>query len=703
MTISTTTSRIPYNGNGVTTIFAVPFRFFANTDLVVQLVTVSTGASSTLTLGTHYTVTGADDEDGGSLTMVTAPAVGQRLVIRRVIPATQEVDYVAGDPFPAETHERALDRLTMLAQQGEEVNARALVFPAGDTASGELPAVASRANRLIGFDAEGNLVVSAPASGSSASGSSAELALALAGTGGAGLVGTADGQTVEERLRDSRSILSWVTSPALRNLIRTRGTFSAGDRTALYSAIQTAWASALANNHDLYAPAGLYDVGANSLPFGRIDGSPPASLLDCRNVTVYGDGPLTEFKTTSAGGADVLQINGARNFHARNFRVTAALTGSAGSGSNGISVTGGFDNITLLDVWADDCPGLDKTTYVDGGKALTIQCDAATLEVGSLKARIFAKRCAQGFGFEAGLTNFLTKKVAVDVDVVAEDCFKAVTINAPEATSALPDGTHTGVRVRGQAINCQQSVVAVRAHGVEVDVQVISTKTAAARRLNPSASAWFAADSTVVGLRCTYAKNSQIRVTGNMGACDYKARIGGIGAGSSGLNGRTQHCDIFLDLGGTAAVDAVDAVDSGGNTMSQSRLTVTSNTAATLPAAFYVANLQNVLTIGPSQRLVDSVFSGPLVLNQSAPGNVETGRIELNGSITALRGRGTSSAGQVVAGLYDNGGTLRLGILNGNGIVVDALGTTSAIGAYVGKQPVYNSAGVLLGWFPLYA
>jgi hypothetical protein len=184
MTISTTTSRQSYNGNGVTTEFAIPFRFFANTDLVVQLVTISTGASTTLTLTTHYTVTGADDEDGGMLTMVTAPAVGQRLVIRRVIAATQEVDYVAGDPFPAETHERALDRLTMLAQQGEEVNARALVFPAGDTASGELPAVATRASRLLGFDSSGNLVTSAPASGSAA-----ELAIDLAGTGGAGLVG----------------------------------------------------------------------------------------------------------------------------------------------------------------------------------------------------------------------------------------------------------------------------------------------------------------------------------------------------------------------------------------------------------------------------------------------------------------------------------------------------------------------------------
>lgn len=187
MTISTTTSRASYNGNGVTTVFSVPFRFFASSDLVVELVTVSTGASTTLALTTHYTVTGADDESGGSLTMLTAPAVGERLVIRRVITATQEVDYVSGDPFPAETHERALDRLTMLSQQGEEVTARALVFPSGDTASGEIPAVVTRANKLLGFNSSGELEVTAPASGSAA-----ELALDLASTAsgkGAELVG----------------------------------------------------------------------------------------------------------------------------------------------------------------------------------------------------------------------------------------------------------------------------------------------------------------------------------------------------------------------------------------------------------------------------------------------------------------------------------------------------------------------------------
>lgn len=191
MTISTTTSRQSYNGNGVTTVFSVPFRFFQNADLVVQLVTISTGASTTLVLGTHYTVSGADAEAGGSVTMVTPPAVGQTIVIRRVIAATQEVDYVAGDPFPAETHERALDRLTMISQQGEEVNSRSLTLPAGDTTSGEIPQLFIRANKLLAFDSAGRPTVVNPATDSA---TDVRIDLASTASGkGAEMVGSDDG------------------------------------------------------------------------------------------------------------------------------------------------------------------------------------------------------------------------------------------------------------------------------------------------------------------------------------------------------------------------------------------------------------------------------------------------------------------------------------------------------------------------------
>ena len=129
MTISTTISRQIYNGNGVTTVFAFPYRFLQNEDLVVILVDDSTGVTTTQVLNTDYTLSGADSDTGGNVTMVVAPAVGERLVIFRQVDLTQEVDYITGDPFPAETHERALDRLTMITQQLQEEIDRTAKLP----------------------------------------------------------------------------------------------------------------------------------------------------------------------------------------------------------------------------------------------------------------------------------------------------------------------------------------------------------------------------------------------------------------------------------------------------------------------------------------------------------------------------------------------------------------------------------------------
>ena len=153
MTISTTESRISYNGNGVTTVFAFPYRFLANADIVVVEVS-STGVETLKALTTDYTLTGVGDDAGGSVTMLVAPASGTRLVIYRNTAITQETDYISGDPFPAETHERALDRLTMIAQEIGSDADRSIKVPVGDSSSlsTTLPAAANRLDRLIAFD-----------------------------------------------------------------------------------------------------------------------------------------------------------------------------------------------------------------------------------------------------------------------------------------------------------------------------------------------------------------------------------------------------------------------------------------------------------------------------------------------------------------------------------------------------------------------
>jgi len=127
MTISTTGTRQSYIGNGVTTEFAFPYRFLANADLQVILVATD-GTETVQVLNTDYTVAGAGSDSGGTVTMIVAPASGAQLVVYRELELTQEVDYITGDSFPAETHEQALDRLTMITQQIDEEVGRSLKF-----------------------------------------------------------------------------------------------------------------------------------------------------------------------------------------------------------------------------------------------------------------------------------------------------------------------------------------------------------------------------------------------------------------------------------------------------------------------------------------------------------------------------------------------------------------------------------------------
>jgi len=159
MTIAKTGSEVSYAGNGATVAFAFPFRFFDNTDLQVFIVVDATGASTLQTLTTDYTVVNAGDETGGTVTMVTAPATGETLLIQRQIPETQSTDYQSNDAFPAETHEAALDRLTLIDQQRSRSDGQHLTFPTGDTSSPILPISSSRANKIFGFDSAGNIVM----------------------------------------------------------------------------------------------------------------------------------------------------------------------------------------------------------------------------------------------------------------------------------------------------------------------------------------------------------------------------------------------------------------------------------------------------------------------------------------------------------------------------------------------------------------
>lgn len=182
MTVSSSTDRATFVGNNVAQIFPLPFRFFDNSEIEAWLVTNATGALSPLTLGTHYTLSGAGDpeEDGSpvsELTMLAAPTALQSLLVQRVIPITQPTDIVNQGRFLPEIHENVFDRLTMLIQQAAGESKGAIRVAVGDPEPARLAPAVSRANQLLGFDSNGNPVAVAPISGSSS-----ELALNLLNT-----------------------------------------------------------------------------------------------------------------------------------------------------------------------------------------------------------------------------------------------------------------------------------------------------------------------------------------------------------------------------------------------------------------------------------------------------------------------------------------------------------------------------------------
>lgn len=116
MTVSSTQSYVEYNADGVTATFTIPFYFLLNSDISV-MVADSAGNISELVNGNDFTVTGAGDSGGGSLTFGTVTASGKTILIYRNPPVTQETKYYENGKFPAASHEAALDKLTMLIQE----------------------------------------------------------------------------------------------------------------------------------------------------------------------------------------------------------------------------------------------------------------------------------------------------------------------------------------------------------------------------------------------------------------------------------------------------------------------------------------------------------------------------------------------------------------------------------------------------------
>ena len=162
MTISTTTIKNSYSGNGSTSVFNYTFKITDDDDIQV-IIRSSTGAETVKTKTTHYTVSGVGNSGGGQVTFTSGniPVSGETIVLRRSTPQTQGLDLIENDPMPAENIETAYDKLTVIAQELQEQVDRSLKISRTNTMTSTEFTTSStdRADKVLSFDGSGELSV----------------------------------------------------------------------------------------------------------------------------------------------------------------------------------------------------------------------------------------------------------------------------------------------------------------------------------------------------------------------------------------------------------------------------------------------------------------------------------------------------------------------------------------------------------------
>ena len=146
-----------YPGDGVEDTFAFSWRILAKTDLVVLTKVIATGVVATLVLDTDFTVDDADvDTDDGGVIVLVDPATdlptGTSIYILRHTARTQLVNLEEGLGFTPALVMKALDRLTMIAQEQDEELSRALKF--GQVSSyDDIDVPDPQADKVLGWNA----------------------------------------------------------------------------------------------------------------------------------------------------------------------------------------------------------------------------------------------------------------------------------------------------------------------------------------------------------------------------------------------------------------------------------------------------------------------------------------------------------------------------------------------------------------------
>ncbi len=339
--------------------------------------------------------------------------------------------------------------------------------------------------------------------------------------------------------------------------------------------IKKAFQYCIEQKSDLYFPKGIYDVGARNFPF-RQDESHIDQLLDCKSITIFGAGRGTVLKTSSELGADVLQLNLVRNLIIKNFDITASLNSNKNAGSNGVSITNGFDNITLDNLYIYDLPGIDKGNYIDGGKGLTLQFDPNINSTkGSLRAtNIKVKNCAYGFRFDAvAVSDLLKENINIKLQMEADRTFQGFSMSFGVPSENVASHSKFLMEVDAVLKNAQQYISFSRVVGGNYHFTVDKDIDNALINKDQSNKIWFKADQVKYAFLSNYSKYTDTTIKGNVGTVDTKIWMGAVGSVVEPFNLRnsTENNIFNFDIAGNSTDQDFKVIEYQGNSINNSK------------------------------------------------------------------------------------------------------------------------------------
>ncbi|MHA7608233.1 hypothetical protein ACV0BM_005165 [Elizabethkingia meningoseptica] len=344
--------------------------------------------------------------------------------------------------------------------------------------------------------------------------------------------------------------------------------------------IKNAFDYCIENKCDMFFPSGVYDVGSRNFPFQNINND---NLLDCKNILIFGSGFNTLLKTSSNNGADVLQLNMIKNISFKDFSITADLYTTKKAGSNGISITNGFDNIVLDNIYIYDLPSVDKKTYIDGGKGLTLQFDPGiNSEKGSLTAtNIKVENCAYGFRFDAThVSDLLKNNIDIKLDIKIDKVFQGFSMAFGAPFEVVKEKAQLNMNVTATITNAQQYICFSRVIGGVYNFTVDKTINNEQIILDKNKRKWYNADPIYFAFLSNYSKNTKTTIKGNVGKVDVKVWMGAVGSVSEPFNlkNRTENNIFDFDILGDASLEDFRVIEYNGNSIHNSDINFSAKT-----------------------------------------------------------------------------------------------------------------------------